>query len=126
MAIQDTQKVDYLWKKLGYGRAKTDVNSVKGATNESIASPLLLLGGNIWSQSDQIPASIPASSAGVVTVYPSATPVECDVDITASANRTWKTGITNWIPPEVGSTYLVKVYVHDEADASSCTYTFTR
>ena len=44
MAIQDTQKVDYLWKKLGYGRSKTDVNSVKAATNESIASPLLVLG----------------------------------------------------------------------------------
>ena len=62
MAIQETQKVDYLWKKLGYGRTKTDVNSIKGATNESIASPLLLLGGDVWSQSDDIPALMPALS----------------------------------------------------------------
>ena len=119
MAISESQKVDYLWKKLGYGRTKTDVNSVKGATNESIASPLLLLGANIWAESDDIPATIPTSSAGVVTVYPSSAPIECSVDITSSTNRTWKTSLTNWIPPEVGSTYLVKVYVHDETDAAN-------
>ena len=119
MAIQDTQKVDYLWKKLGYGRSKTDVNSVKGATNESIASPLLLLGGDVWSQSDDIPTLMPSSSAGVVTVYPTSTPIECNVDITASTNRTWKTGSTNWIPPQIGSTYLIKVYIHDSGDAAN-------
>ena len=39
MAISDDQKIDYLWKKLGYGASKTDINSIKGATNESIPSP---------------------------------------------------------------------------------------
>ena len=111
MAISESQKVDYLWKKLGYGRTKTDTNSVKGATNESIASPLLLLGGTVWAQSDEIPALIPASTSGVVEVYPTTAPVECANDITASPNRTWKTNVTNWIPPQVGSTYLVKVYL---------------
>ena len=119
MAIQESQKVDYLWKKLGYGRSKTDVNSIKGATNESIASPLLLLGGDVWSQSGDIPSLMPASSAGVVTVYPSSAPVECTNDITASTNRTWKTGTVNWIPPQIGSTYLVKVYIHDSGDAAN-------
>ena len=37
MAINESQKVDWLWKKLGYGVAKTDINGVKAATNESIA-----------------------------------------------------------------------------------------
>ena len=119
MAIQDTQKVDYLWKKLGYGRTKTDVNSVKAATNESIASPLLLLGGDVWADSDDIPSLLPAASAGVVTVYPTTAPVECTNDITASTNRTWKTNLTNWIPPQVGSTYLVKVYIHNSGDAAN-------
>jgi len=119
MAIQETQKVDYLWKKLGYGRTKTDQNSIKGATNESIASPLLLLGGDVWKDSDDIPALMPASTSGVVTVYPTTTPIECSVDITASTNRTWKTNLTNWIPPQIGSTYLVKVYIHDSGDAAN-------
>ena len=59
MAITDTQKVDYLWKKIGYGRAKTDVNSVKNATNESIASPLLLRGEEIWAESSFNSCSYP-------------------------------------------------------------------
>ena len=62
MAINDTQKLDYLWKKLGYGLSKTDTNANKTATNESIASPLLLRGDNVWSQAQDIPAAKPSSS----------------------------------------------------------------
>ena len=29
MAISDSQKVDYLWKKLGYGKAKTDTQMLQ-------------------------------------------------------------------------------------------------
>lgn len=112
MAITDTQKVDYLWKKIGYGRAKTDINSIKNATNESISSPLFLRGDQVWSQASLIPSTIPGSNTQVVTLYPTTNPVECSVDITSSTNRTWKTDITDWIPPEIGSTYLVKVYLH--------------
>ena len=119
MAIFDSQKVDYLWKKLGYGRSKTDVNSIKNATNESIASPLLLRGDQVWAESEQIPATIPGTTGGVVTVYPTSNPVECTSDITASANRTWKTSVADWIPPEVGDTYQVKVYVHTSGDAAN-------
>jgi hypothetical protein len=119
MAITDTQKVDYLWKKIGYGRAKTDTGTLKNATNESISSPLLLRGDKIWAQSDLIPAVLPGSTSGVVTVYPTSAPVECEVDITSSTNRTWKTNITDWIPPEIGSTYLVKVYLHTPGSAGS-------
>lgn len=119
MAVSDTQKVDYLWKKLGYGATKTDTNALKKAPNEAIASPLLLRGDKVWKDASSIPASIPGSSAGVVTVYPTSAPQECTEDITSTANRTWKTGVTDWIPPEIGSTYQVKVYIHTSGAAGS-------
>ena len=99
--------------------AKTDVNSVKGATNESISSPLFTRGQNVWSQADLIPGVMPATSAGVVTVYPTTAPVECIADTTATSNRTWKTQSIDWIPPEVGPTYLIKVYAHTSGQLGS-------
>jgi len=119
MAITDAKKVDYLWKKVGYGATKTDTNAAKKAPNEAIASPLLLRGDKVWNQASLIPATMPGSSAGVVTVYPTGTPDETTNDGTAAANRTWKTGLTDWIPPEFGSTYQVKIYIHTSGDASN-------
>ena len=119
MAISDSQKIDYLWKKLGYGKAKTDLNSVKNANNEAIASPILMRGGNVWAQSDEVPTSLPLSTTNIVQVYPTSSPVECTADGTATTNRTWKTNSSDWIPPEFGSTYFVKVYVHTSGDASN-------
>lgn len=119
MAITDTQKVDYLFKKLGFGVTKTDTNSNKVAANESIASPLLVRADTIWNQSVDIPATIPATSNAILTVYKGATTVECTEDITASPSRTWKTNLTDWVPPEFGSTYLVNVYVHTSGDAAN-------
>ena len=115
MAISDNQKLDYLFKKLGYGATKTDTVAKKLAANESIASPLLIRGDTIWAASGLIPSVKPASSSGVVTVQ---TAIESTEDITATGNRTWKTGITDWIPTEFGSTYLVNVYVHTSGDAA--------
>jgi hypothetical protein len=122
MAINESQKVDWLWKKLGYGVAKTDINSIKAATNESIASPLLIRGDNIWQDSAAIPGTKPTSSSTVVKIYDdsgngSAT-VECTADATATPNRTWKTNSTDWISAEFGSTYLIKVYL-DNAGAAT-------
>ena len=133
MAITDIQKVDYLWKKLGYGRAKTDqgTDALKPATSESIPSPLMLRADKVMTDASSIPASLPASSAGVVTVYPSATPLELPnpkvgsgtsargYDDSGSTNRTWTTGLTDWIPPEFGSTYAVKVYIHTLGSVST-------
>lgn len=118
MAIQDNQKLDYLWKKLGYGVTKTDTNNNKLAANESITSPLLLRADKILTDANQIPSIIPASSTSKVTVYPTSSPVECTADNSASENRTWKTGITDWVSPEFGSTYLVKVYIHTSGDSA--------
>ena len=119
MAISDTQKVDYLWKKLGYAATKTDTNAAKKAPNEAIASPLVLRGDKVLTQASSIPATQPASSAGVLTVYPTSAPIETSNDATAAANRTWKTGQTDWVSPEFGSTYQVKVYIHTSSNAGS-------
>ena len=119
MAISDTQKVDYLFKKLGFAVVKTDVNSQKSAANEAIASPMLVRGDKVWQASANIPGTIPGSSSTPVTVYNSSNPIECTEDVTAAANRTWKTGSTDWIPPEFGSTYLVSVYIHTSSDAGN-------
>jgi hypothetical protein len=119
MSISDDQKLDYLWKKLGYGVSKTDTRLNKGASNESIPSPLLLRGDKIWKESSDVPDTIPGSSSGVVTVYSNSSPRETTEDNTATQYRTWKTGLTDWIPPEIGSSYQVKVYVHTSGDTSS-------
>ena len=113
MAISQQQIVDYLNKKLGYGVAKTDVYTAKSPSNEGNASPLLSVGNTIWQLSNLIPTSIPASSDSIVSVYADSlsTTVQCTVDNTTSiTNETWRTNLTDWIPPQFGSTYQVKVY----------------
>jgi hypothetical protein len=120
MAINDTQKIDFLFKKLGYGVTKTDVGGVKNATNESIASPLLNRGDTIWTDAGQIPTLRPGASTAYVELYDDIgnSTIECSPDLTATPNRTWKTDLTDWIPAEFGSTYLVKVYI-DNASAAA-------
>ena len=115
MAISDTQKVDLLYKKIAWSVAKTDTNPPKEAYNESTPSPLLIRGDTLWQLSGSIPASIPSTTSSIVQVYKdgsgswSAT-IEC-TELAVTDNRTWSTGLTNWIDPEFGSTYFVKVYV---------------
>jgi len=115
MAISDNQKIDYLFKKLGLGATKTDTVFNKLAANESIPSPLLMRGDTIWSSSGEIPTVRPTDTTTIVQVR---TAIETTEDITATGNRTWKTGITDWIPTEFGSTYLVNVYIHTSGDAA--------
>lgn len=117
MSITDAKKIDYLWKKVGYGVTKTDTNATKKAPNEAIASPLLNRGDTTWNQSNIIDSVMPSSNTSVTTVYPTSSPAEAVADATATLNRTWKTELTDWIPPEFGSTYQVKVYIHDSGDA---------
>lgn len=125
MAITDSKKVDYLWKKLGYGKAKTDTNAQKKAPNEAIDSPLLMRGDVIWAQAHEIPSTIPGSTTTHVRIYSGTTAVETTEDNTSTANRTWKTGQTDWIPTQFGSTYLVKVY-SDTSGVSDATSTGTQ
>lgn len=119
MAITDTQKVDYLWKKVGYAATKTDITSVKEGYNESIPSPLQIRADKVMKDASGIPNVIPVSTIGVTSVYPTSSPRECTNDATASTNRTWLTGLTDWISPEFGSTYQAKVYIHTSGMASN-------
>ena len=119
MAITDNQKIDYLFKKIGYGATKTDTNANKLAPNEAIPSPLLIRGDRVWQQSASIPSVRPGSTTSIVQVYTGANVVETTEDNTATANRTWKTGLTGWIPPQFGSTYIVSVYIHTAGDAAN-------
>ena len=112
MAISDTQKVDYLWKKIGYSATKTDTSSIKEGFNEAIPSPLQLRADKIMTDASSIPGTIPGANTSVVSVYTTSAPVQSINDATASTNRTWQTGLTDWISPEFGSTYQAKVYVH--------------
>jgi len=125
MAITDSSKVDYLWKKLGYGASKTDTNARKKAPNEAIVSPLLLRGDKVWAQAGLIPTVIPTLTSLIVQVYLGSNAVETTEDGTATSNRTWLTNSTDWIPPEFGSTYQVKVYI-DNSGASDPTSTGTQ
>jgi len=125
MAIQnspDNQKIDYLWKKLGYGVAKTDIAGNIDATQEPYGSPLLIRADTMWQQSGTIPAVLPASNSSVVTVYPTTFPIQCTNDAgIPTPQLTWVTGVTNWIPPEFGSTYQVKVYIAPAGQAANVT-----
>ncbi len=123
MAIQnasDSQKVDYLWKKIVYGAAKTDIAANIDATQEPYASPLLIRGDKIWQDATDIPTVIPGSNTAPVTVYTTSLPVECTNATGIPTPRlTWITGQTNWVPPEFGSTYQVKVYISPSGQAGN-------
>jgi len=108
MAITDAKKVDLLWKKIGFGKTKTDTNAAKKAANESIVSDFIIKPTTVWSETSSIPAVKPNSNTGVTIVYDELQTTEDD---TSTARRTWKTNIVNWIPPGFGATYQLKVYV---------------
>jgi cytoskeletal protein CcmA (bactofilin family) len=115
MAINQNQIVDYLYKKLGFGVSKTDYPSAKSPSNETIPSPLLIPGTDIWQLSDEITAIniAPTSNSSVVTAYNDAlgSTVTCVPDSTTlTRNETWLTGLTDWIPTEFGSGYQVLAY----------------
>jgi len=120
-SFSESQKLDYLWKKVGYGVAKTSIpppgSGSKEAFNESIASPLLYRGDLVWTNSGSIPAVPPTNTSSEVQVYKDgggggySPTVECTEDLTAPDNQTWKTNLANWIPTQFGDNYLVQVYV---------------
>jgi hypothetical protein len=126
MALADSTKVDFLWKKLGFGVAKTAPPANKEAFNESIPSPLLMRGDKVWQSSGSIPGVKPSATSAIVQIYQDAAggsnTIETTEDLTAPDNQTWKTNITDWIPTEFGSTYLVKIYVDNTGAANPHNY----
>jgi len=110
MAVTDAQKVDYLWKKVGYGVAKTDTSSVKSASNEANASPLLIRGDTVWVDSGLIPTTAPGANTSILRAYLGTTAVQMVNDGTSSTNRTWVTNLSDWVSSEFGSTYQPKIW----------------
>jgi hypothetical protein len=127
MTISVNQQVDYLWKKIGYNVSKTDVTSIKDATNERIPSSPFIPGDKIWSQTDLIPSVIPSSTDSILHIHSDShgSTVVCQADSTATVHRTWLTNLTDWVPVDFGSTYQIKVYL-DVAGSTTPQTTGTR
>jgi len=120
MAISIAQYVDLLFKKL-QGVAKTANATVKGASNESIASPPLLRADVIWTDSGNIPNTA-SQISGLTLALRGANAVQCGPDTTVppigGIYPTWLANTTYWIPQEFGATWLPKVYVGPAAAAN--------
>lgn len=127
MAISDSQKVDLLFKKVGYGVSKTDTSTYKGPTGEANASPLVSPGTTIYQQDYAIPSTttLPTSNSSVVTVYRDSltSTVQCVKLPTTSANVSWTTGLTDWIPVQYGTGYQVKLYAGPAGSSTPQNYT---
>ena len=125
MAITDAQKVDLLYKKIGFGVSKTDTSAYKSPSNEANASPLLTRGDTIWVESGLVPNIKPAANTSVIRLYQESlsSHIECTLDSTVSGtNRTWLTNYQDWIPAEFGSSYQVKVYAAPTGNTNPETY----
>jgi len=113
MTISQTQLVDILYKKLS-GVSKTDTSTAKSPANEANASPQLSPGSTVWQQDYYIPnvTTLPTSNSSVVTVYRDSTTstVQAVSLAESAANETWATNLTNWISPQFGAGYQVKLY----------------
>jgi len=113
MAIPDSQYVDLLVKKLD-GVAKTDTATNKSPSNESIPSPALNRGDTCWTQANELPTTAIATT-NLVEEHINSNAIQCTADTTCvpigGIYPTWLTGITEWIPPDFGSTYTVQAYV---------------
>ena len=123
------QKVDYLFKKIGFTKTKTGVaedqtgftGNKKAPPNEAIASPLVVPSSSLWSDSSLIPATPPTSNTAHVGIYTSGNAYHMSVDTTVSNNRTFIARETwwnpssaiqgDWIDTQFGADYLVKVYM---------------
>jgi hypothetical protein len=113
MAISTEQYIDLLFKK-AVGVAKTATAEQKSPSNEDIASPELLRGDIVWTESGQIGSSAQIIP-GITRAYLETDTIECTFDDTIppinGVRPTWLTGLTAWIPSSFGSTWPIKVYI---------------
>lgn len=114
MAVSIETKVDLLLKKLS-GVTKTDTPGNKSASNESIPSPSLNRGDRIWLNSYLIPSTANPTLGTVESYFQNnRVGVECVPDTTSqkisNVYPTWKTNLTDWIPPEFDSVNIVNTY----------------
>ncbi len=116
MAINDSQKVDILWKKINFGKTETDIEGKEGY-NEVIASPVATYSKDVWKESELIPVP-PTLGAGLGGTSEYIT-LQCTVDSSVTGNKTWLTAssvgnpttlIGDWIDTTFSPEYLVEVY----------------
>ena len=130
MAISQSQKVDFLYKKLGFTKTKTGLSvdgtlsgTKKAGFGEVFASPLVIADGAVWNQSELIPTTPPGSDTSIVKGYRVATALRMTVDPTTAGRRSYiayttfnntsSARLTNWIDTQFGNDYVVKVYAGD-------------
>jgi hypothetical protein len=128
VAASQEQKVDYLLKKIGYSLSKTGIaedSSIAGTQKapygETIPSPLIIPGTIIWSQSQNIPTTPPATDTAYVKSYAGVgSYFQMTVDGTVLNRRTfvarqeWNNqsspNVGDWIDTQFGTEYNIKVY----------------
>lgn len=124
MSVTDTDKIDFLWKKVIFGTATTADASLKAGSNETIASPLSVYANQIWAQTDAaaIPATPPGATTETITRFFGAQRIRMMPDTTVPADVTWlaattfndlDTRIGDFVPPTFGAAYVVEVYIGD-------------
>ena len=131
MAISDSQKVDYLWKKLIFGVSNTNIGG-KAAANETIASPIVVDARFVWSEASVIPTTAPLITTSQIELRTGADAVTLVPDPTVPGNKAWlalvdpngsttdpANRVRNWIPPSFGSDYLLKVYSDNTVDPAN-------
>jgi len=113
MAISDTQKTDFLWKKIQFGVTETDITGKLGS-NETIPSPVPTYSKDIWAQAENVP--VPAAVVPLITEFIT---IQCTADPTVAGNKTWLATKTfnnlttlsgDWIPPTFDPSYLLAVF----------------
>lgn len=123
MAISDSQKTDFLWKKVIYGTTNS-AGSLKAGYEETIGSPAVVYSSSILAE--EIPSPAPNATTAVVQYYGKtiATAIKFTADPTVAGNKAWiatgtfgnlTTRLGNWVPPSVDASYLVEIYKEDPA-----------
>ena len=127
------QKVDFVFKKLGFTKAKTGVaedqtsgfsgDTKKAPPNEALASPLVVPATSVWADTSFIPTTPPTSSTAYVGIYTAANAYRMTYDKTVANERTFVARSTagsqsasidgDWIDTQFGTDYLIKVYKGD-------------
>lgn len=119
MTISDTQKTDFLWKKIIYGISDTSPN-LKQVFEENIQSPLYIQPNSVFA--DNVPIPAPGASSKSLQFYGPTSALAMTPDSSVSGQRTWlattihgdeTTRVGNWIQPSIDPSYLVDIYKND-------------
>lgn len=123
MAIDDPQKVDFLLKKVAYEIGKTAQAASKDPSNETLSSPLVVHGRNVWIQ------SVP-NSTGITVPYINRHFIQLIPDTPRTTNGyipTWTANNSgNWISTAYGLDYSPNFYIGATGITNSADGTLTK